>query len=454
MSRMTPDYAELARVDRSNHLHPKTNPVTYQRDGGTMIVGGQGVYLTDSEGNRLLDGVAGLANVNVGYGHPQLIEAIHCQLNELSYFHTFTGFSNPASAALTERLRDRLPATINTFYYVASGSEAIDTAAKIASFYWRRRGQHGKRKFIAFRRGYHGNTVFASALTGMPEYHDQFALPLDDIIWVDPPFQYEQNPGMDEAAFSRLASNRIREAIEAAGPDTVAGLFAEPMLASGGGIIPPKSFWPEVRRICDALGVLLIFDEVITGFGRLGEWLGETAFGVTGDICAMAKGISSAYIPMGAVGLSDRVADVLMNANKYFMHGFSATGHPVAAAATLANIEIIESEGLLAATRTGPGLEWRNGLDGLSRHDIVGDIRRLGFVGVLHLDPAKTGRSGPSKTAPAARFSALCRDRGLIVRGGEEIVLMSPPLCLSASEAAEMIGILDDALTAFASDPD
>lgn len=442
------DYSRFDQMDRALHLHPKTNPVLYKKDGGPMIVAGQGVYVWDSRGTRLLDGVAGLANVNAGYGERRIIDAIADQLSSLSYFHTFTGFSNPTISRLSGVMAERFHG-LTKFYYVSSGSEAIDTSVKFAHYYWRLMGKPAKTGIVGFNKGYHGNTILASALTGMPEYHEQFELPRKGISFIDPPYQFREAPEIGEAEFAEIAAQRLEAELQARGAENIAAFIAEPVLASGGCIVPPASYWSKVREICDAHDILLIFDEVITGFGRLGHWLGGEAFDTQPDICAMAKGISSAYIPMGAVGLSERVGGVLSASDEYLMHGFSASGHPVSAAATLANIQVIEDDDLLANARSGAGQILREGLEELRSHDLVVDARGVGMAMCLELDAARLGAKDPDFVEhPAAVFSHLCRQLGLIVRGNESVVLISPPISMTAREADHMLSMLQMGLKA------
>jgi putrescine---pyruvate transaminase len=327
------DISYVQHLDRAYHLHPKTPPSAYRENGGTMIVRGEGSAVWDERGKRYIDGVAGLANVNVGYGRREIVEAVSAQMSALSYFHCFTAFSNPAAARLSQKLADIMPSQFTNFFYTSSGSEAIDSAVKLAQLYWFERGEPARRHVISRKAAYHGNSIFASALTGMPEYHDQFTLPLSEVSHIEAPYHFRNAPDMSYDLYGLSAADRLEQEIERIGRGNVAAFIAEPIQASGGCIVPPDSYWPRIREICDRHEILLIVDEVITGFGRLGQWLGETAFGFEGDIVAMAKGISSGYVPMGAVGVGAKVAAVIGRSTDYFMHGFSASGHPAACAA-------------------------------------------------------------------------------------------------------------------------
>jgi putrescine---pyruvate transaminase len=437
-------------ADRNHHIHPKTNPKLHLQNGGVMITRAKGVYVWDDRNIALIDGVAGLASVNVGYGHPRLCEAITKQLETLSFFHTFTGFANPASSMLSEKLAQIMPDNINRFYYTSSGSEAVDTVIKFAHFYWKCLGKPQKRITISRDRSYHGSTFMAAALTGMSEYHTQFHVPTENVRRIEAPDHYNNAPDMDEEDYGRFAASKLRDQIEAVGAENVAAFIGEPMMVSGGAIVAPKGYWQEIRKICDDYDILLIIDDVITGFGRLGHWLGGSEYGENGDIVSMAKGISSSYVPMGAVGLSDKVADVIQCADEYFMHGFSSTGNPVAAAATLANIAIIEDEMLLEAVRTGPGQKLRDGIYALASNPLVSNVRGVGMAVAFDLEPQNVGiTSGVAADYPGAVMTVICRNLGLIVRGNEKGTFLSPPLTASNHEIAVILEILNSALKAF-----
>ncbi|MBO6527555.1 aminotransferase class III-fold pyridoxal phosphate-dependent enzyme [Erythrobacter sp.] len=442
-------FAHLESIDRRHHFHPKTDNRAFRETGGPMMVRAEGCYVFDTTGKRYLDAVAGLANVNLGYSDRHVKDAIARQLETLPYWHSFTGTSNDASAALTRKLLDVLPTHLNNLYYIASGSEAIESGVKIAHLFWKRLGKPHKKKLITYDRSYHGNTVLASALTGNSIYHDQFHLPLADIIRLRSPYKFAHGRGETDADFTAQLIEELRAAIESHGPDTIAAIVAEPLQASGGGIVAPDGYWPEVAQLCRDYEVLFIADEVITGLGRLGHWLGSEAFGLEPDIVALAKGITSGYIPLGAVAFSDRVCDPLVASNEYFMHGFSASGHPVAAAAATATIEAIEKQDLLANVISGAGAVLRDALEALQSYEVVAEVRGRGLAVALELEPAVLGKSDPVINAHAAAVCAeICRRLGVLVRGADNTILLSPPLVIDHTEALAIASAIEFALKA------
>lgn len=323
--------AHYQALDAAHHLHPFSDMGALNRTGSRVIVQGEGVYLRDSEGARIIDGMAGLWCVNLGYGRQELIDAACRQMHELPYYNTFFKTTHPPVAELSALLADLMPARFNRFLYCNSGSEANDTALRAVHRYWAVQGKPEKRHVIARHNAYHGSTIAAATLGGMPDMHEQMLSKLEHVAHINQPYWFGEGGTMDPHDFGLECARQLEAKILELGADNVAAFIGEPFQGAGGVIFPPVSYWPEIRRICREHGVLLIADEVIGGFGRTGEWFAHEHFGFEPDVITMAKGITSGYVPMGAVALSDAIADAII-AGGEFNHGFTYSGHPLAAA--------------------------------------------------------------------------------------------------------------------------
>jgi putrescine aminotransferase len=440
--------AHYRALDAAHHLHPFSDTRALNAEGSRVIVRGEGVWLTDSDGNRILDGMAGLWCVNIGHGRPEIAEAVQRQMQELSYYNTFFKTTHPPAVDLAAALAGIAPPTFNRVFFTGSGSESNDTVLRMVRTYWATLGQPDRQVIIARRNAYHGSTVAGASLGGMKPMHRQGGLPIPGIHHIGQPYWFDEGGDLSPADFGLKVARELEEAITALGADKVAAFIAEPVQGAGGVIIPPDTYWPEIQRICDAYGILLVSDEVICGFGRLGRWFGSQYYGTRPDLMPIAKGLSSGYLPIGGVMVSDRVAAVLEETGD-FNHGFTYSAHPVACAAALANLRILKDERLVerVADDIGPYLQqrWR----ALADHPLVGEARMVGLMGALELVPAKPSRR---RFAGDGKIGTLCRDisfrNGLIMRAVRDSMIISPPLVISHAEADELVRLarktLDD----------
>ncbi|MFO7339284.1 MAG: aspartate aminotransferase family protein [Lysobacteraceae bacterium] len=433
------DIRELQRLDAAHHLHPFNDNAALARRGTRILTRGEGCYVWDAEGNRLLDAFAGLWCVNIGYGRQELGQAAARQMEQLAYYNSFFQCTTEPTIRLAAKLAELAPGDINHAFFVNSGSEANDTIFRLVRHFWAVQGKPEKKAFIARHNGYHGTTVAGASLGGMKAMHGQGGLPIPDIHHIDPPYWFGDGGDMDEDEYGLLAARRLEDRILELGPDRVAAFIGEPIMGAIGVYIPPRTYWPEVERICRKYDVLLVADEVICGFGRTGQWFGSQYFGFQPDVMPIAKGITSGYIPLGAALFNDRVAGVLKDAGGELAHGATYSGHPVCAAVALENLRIMEEERIVERAREeiAPYLarRWAE----LGEHRLVGQARIAGLVGALELVPDKPRRSFfPDR----GRVGALCRDialrNGLILRATWDTMLLSPPLVITPGQVDEL----------------
>ncbi|HBM14550.1 MAG TPA: aspartate aminotransferase family protein [Rhodospirillaceae bacterium] len=448
------DVDELVRLDTAHHLHPFTDHKSLAAEGGSRIISrAEGVYLYDSSNNKILDGMAGLWCVNVGYGRDELADVAYRQMKELPFYNTFFKTAHAPSIELATKVASILPEGFNHVTFANSGSEANDTQLRMVHHYWQCAGRPDKRFVIARDNAYHGSTVAGAGLGGMGPMHKQGGKLIPTIHHVMQPYWYKLGGEMSREEFGLAAAKSLEDKILELGPDNVAAFIGEPIQGAGGVIIPPSTYWPEINRICKQYDILLIADEVICGFGRTGEWFGTNTFGIEPDLITMAKGLSSGYLPIAATGVSDRVANMIIDNGGEFYHGYTYSGHPVAAAVALRNIEIIERENLVQKTKmeTGPYLAKK--LEEIKDHPLVGEVRCIGLIGGIELTKNKQTREG---FAPAGRVGTMCRDhffkRNAIMRACGDTMVLSPPLIIKPAEIDELIGILRECLDATAKD--
>ncbi|WP_306026960.1 aspartate aminotransferase family protein [Stappia sp. MMSF_3263] len=433
--------AELRARDAAHHMHPFSDTGALNREGVRVITGAEGVWLTDSDGNRYLDGMAGLWCCQVGHGRDEIADAVNRQMRELDYYNTFFKTSHPPVIALSEKLAELSPPQFNRVFFTSSGSEANDTVFRMVRTYWDLMGKPEKKTIIGRWNGYHGSTLAGTSLGGMAAMHGQGDLPVPGVHHIAQPYWFGEGGDMSPDEFGVWAAGELERAIDRIGEDKVAAFIAEPVQGAGGVIIPPDTYWPEVSRICRERGILLVADEVICGFGRLGSWFGSQHYGIEPDLMPIAKGLSSGYLPIGGVMVADRVADAFIEKGGEFFHGYTYSGHPACCAAALANLEIMQREKLVerVADDIGPYLQakWR----ALGDHPLVGEARMVGLVGALELVPARGDRS--RKFASLGEAGTLCRDlcfdNGLVMRAVRDSMIISPPLVLSHEEADDMI---------------
>lgn len=445
-------------LDAAHHVHPFTDTAALNREGVRVITKADGVYLWDSEGLRLIDGMAGLWCVQLGYGNVELAEAGYEALKTLPYYNHFFKTTNPWTVELAAKLAGLLPEGHTRVLFANSGSEANDTALKLIRYYWNLNGKPNKKIHLSRDYAYHGVTMAAASLSGLTPMHPQWDLPLEGFEKVPAPYWFGARAagygemGPDE--FGILIAHKLEEKILALGPDRVASFAAEPIQGAGGLIFPPATYWPEVVRVCRKYDVLLHLDEVITGFGRTGEWFGAQTYAIAPDIMTMAKGLSSGYQPISAVSLGERMAQTLLNANEELVHGFTYSGHPVTSAVALKNLELIEQRGLVSRVKNeiGPYLQ-RRLREVFADHPLVGEVRGLGLLAAIELVPDKKVRGFfPQDRDVGARCRNYCFKGGLIMRAIRDTMVLSPPLVISESEIEEIIAKAKDAIDATARD--
>lgn len=412
----------------------------------------EGIYIWDSEGRRIIDGLAGLGCVTIGYGRRELAAAAAQQMEQLSFSQSFFKTTNEPAIRLAEKLVALTPAGLNHVFYSTSGSEANETSLKLARRYWTLRGKPEKRVAIARGNAYHGSTIAMGSLSGLPHAQGwDDGPPLPGISHIGAPYWYLHGAGQSPDDFGLTAARWLEEKILALGAETVAVFFAEPMQGAGGAIIPPDTYWPEIQRICRQYDILLAVDEVVTGFGRAGTWFGCEAFGITRpDLLALAKGITSSYFPLSATLVSDPIADLLIREGGEFYHGFTNSGHPVGCAVALENLRIMEDEGLIAhAAAIAP--HFANGIAQLGRHPLVGDARAKGLLAGLQLVADKEARQLFDEHLHVGDLcSTLALDRGLALRAIGDTMALMPPLTITIDQLDEVFAITRAALDAVA----
>lgn len=432
------------QLDASHHLHPFSDLKEMQEAASTRVIErAQGVYIYDSEGNKILDGMSGLWCVNMGYGHQELIDAAHAQIQQLPYYNSFFRTTHPPVAELSELLAEVTPPQFNHTFFTGSGSEANDTVIRMVRQYWVNLGQAGKSTIISRENAYHGSTMAGASLGGMKSMHAEVGLPIPGIEHIAQPYVYEASveagSAVDPEEVGRAAAQALEDKIDELGEGKVGAFIAEPIQGAGGVIIPPDNYWPLIQEICKARNILLIADEVICGFGRTGEWFGSNYYAIEADLMPIAKGLSSGYLPIAAVLVSDRVADVLLHKNTEFAHGFTYSGHPVCAAVAVANIKLMQSMNIVKQVHenTAPYLakKWQS----LASHPLVGEARCLGMLGALELveDKANFKRFDAERKVGTICRDA-CIDNGIVMRAVGDKMVISPPLIIGYAEIDEL----------------
>jgi putrescine aminotransferase len=433
--------AEWKSNDQRHHMHPFTDHKELGEKGGTRIITrADGVYIYDSDGHKILDGMAGLWCVNLGYGRQQLVDAAAEQMKQLPYYNSFFQCTHPPAIELSELLSELSPGDFNHVFFTGSGSEANDTQIRLIRRYWDLKGQSEKMTIIARKNAYHGSTLGGASLGGMSAMHEQMVLPVPGIEHIDQPYQFELGAGLSAEQFGLQQARLLEEKILEIGVDRVAAFIGEPVQGAGGVIIPPDSYWPEIQRICDEYGILLVADEVITAFGRLGEWFGSTRFGIRPDLISIAKGVTSGYLPLGGALVSDRVAEVVIGEGGEFAHGYTYSGHPVACAVALANLRIMQEENIVQRVRQHTAPYFKERWGSLAEHPLVCEARSLGLVGAIEIVKNKESRERFDKDLGAgSRCRDFCVNNGIVMRPVGDTMIVSPPLIVENMHIDELV---------------
>ena len=442
---------QLSAMDRASTLHPFTALRAFEADetGGPRIVErGEGIRITDAEGKTSIDGFAGLYCVNIGYGRTEVADAIAEQARQLAYYHCYAGHTTRALARLSQRLVELAPGDMRKVFYGLSGSDANETQAKLVWHYHNLIGKPDKKKIIARERGYHGCSVVSGSMTGMNFYHAHMDMPVSGILHTGVPHYYwGAEAGESEREFSRRRADELEQMILAEGADTVGAFIGEPVLGTGGIIPPPEGYWEEIQAVLDKYDVLLIADEVVTAFGRIGAWFGSERYGMQPDLITVAKGLTSAYAPLSAVIIGKRVADALSAHSDEigaFSHGYTYSGHPICVAAANANLDVLEREGIVEHV-AGLGTALRDTLaQAVEGSPIVGEVRGTGMLAAIEFvaDPEKRLRFDAGLKV-GARISAACLEGGLIARAMPhgDILGFAPPLITTRDDMQEIAAI-------------
>jgi putrescine aminotransferase len=448
--------AELQAIDAAHHMHPFTHGNQLSAKGARVITGASGVWLKDSEGEEILDGMAGLWCVNIGYGRTELADAAARQMQELPFYNTFFQTTHVPALMLAKKLAELAPRDLNNVFFASGGSDANDTNIRLVRTYWAEKGQPERDVIISRWNAYHGSTIGGTSLGGMKGMHGQGGLPIPGIAFIDQPHWWAEGGDMTPEEFGLERAQQLEAKIKEVGSDKVAAFIAEPIQGAGGVIVPPETYWPEIQRICTKYDILLIADEVICGFGRTGSWFGSETVGIEPDIITVAKGLSSGYIPIGASIVSDKVADVLRDTE--FNHGYTYSGHPVACAVALENLRIIEEENIVDQVRDVTAPYLRKKWEALADHPLVDDVNIIGMMGSIALTPDKATRAAFAAEEGTVGF--ICRDRcfanNLVMRSVGDRMIISPPLTITCDEIDILIEravkSLDECLTQIKAD--
>ncbi|MFQ6574804.1 aspartate aminotransferase family protein [Pseudomonas sp. UM16] len=437
MSVNNPQTREWQDLSRDHHLAPFTDYKQLKEKGPRIITKAQGVHLWDSEGNKILDGMAGLWCVAVGYGREELVDVAAKQMRELPYYNLFFQTAHPPALELAKAVSAVAPEGMTHVFFTGSGSEGNDTNLRMVRHYWAVKGKPQKQVIIGRINGYHGSTVAGAALGGMSGMHAQSGT-LPGIVHIPQPYWFGEGGDMTPDEFGVWAAEQLEKKILEVGEDNVAAFIAEPIQGAGGVIIPPDTYWPKIKEILAKYEILFIADEVICGFGRTGEWFGSDYYDLKPDLMTIAKGLTSGYIPMGGVIVRDEVAKVVSEGGD-FNHGFTYSGHPVAAAVGLENLRILRDEKIIERVReeTAPYLQKR--LRELNDHPLVGEVRGLGMLGAIELVKDKATRARYEDQGAGMICRQFCFDNGLIMRAVGDTMIIAPPLVISREEIDELV---------------
>ncbi|MBL8844636.1 MAG: aspartate aminotransferase family protein [Hyphomicrobium zavarzinii] len=447
-TRLKNSTTELRDLDALHHLHPFTNHKSLRAGGARVIVKGDGPYIWDSEGKRILDGMAGLWTTNVGYGRAELADAARDQMLELPFYNTFFRTTHPPVIALSQKLAEITPPHINQVFYGSSGSESNDTAIRLIRHYWALKGEPRRRIIISRKNAYHGSTIAAGSMGGMPHVHQHSYPVYEGFRHVMDPYWFgEGKDGESLDEFGLRAAKALEDEILAVGPENVAAFAAEPVQGAGGVKIPPATYWPAVQKIIDKYGILFLADEVITGFGRLGTWFASDYYGLKPNLITFAKAVTSGYIPLSGLLIDDRIVEALMGHDDDFNHGYTFSGHPVACAVALKNLEIMEREKLVQRVNEVGAPALAKVFEKFKDHPLVGEVRTVGMLGAIELVADKRTRR---RFDNPGRVGLICRDHffreGFIMRAVFDTMVCAPPLIWGEEQFAEAERVIRKAL--------
>jgi putrescine aminotransferase len=430
------------QTDAEHHLHPFTDTQALAAKGARVIARGDGIHIEDNDGKRYLDAMSGLWCVNLGYGQQPLIEAATRQLNELAYYNCFFQTTTPPAAELAELLASVAPPGFKHVFFANSGSESNDTNIRLVRRYWDLMGQPQRRVIISRKNAYHGSTIAAGSLGGMAYMHDQGGV-IPDIEHIQQPYWFEHDRSISKAEFGMVAAGWLEEKILEVGPDKVAAFIGEPIQGAGGVIIPPETYWPEIQRICDKYGILLISDEVICGFGRTGRMWGCQSMGTRPDLITFAKGVTSGYVPLGGVMVGERVAKVLIEKGGDFNHGYTYSGHPVACAVAIANLRLLQELDVVRTVREELAPRLARHFSDLQDHPLVGSAETFGMMGGIHLVKDKASNTPfPAEQEIGMLCRGICFDNGLVMRAVGDRMVIAPPLIMTPPQMDVMTALI------------
>ena len=443
---MKTDTASLREIDQAHHLHPFTDFHDYQEHGGRIMSRAEHVYIYDSDGHRMMDGMSGLWCCNLGYSQKSIIDAVYAQMQELPYYNNFFQCSNQPAVELAKALVEVTPPQFNHVFFTNSGSEANDTNLRLAHRYYQLLGKPQKKLIISRKNAYHGSTIAAASLGGMSGMHKQ-TNGLDYVHHINQPHWFEEGGDDSQEDFGIRVARELEAKIDELGEDNVAAFIAEPVQGAGGVIIPPDSYWPEIKRICDERDILLIMDEVICGFGRTGNWFGCETYGLEPDLMTFAKAVTNGYMPLGGVMVSDKLTEVLLAGGGEFTHGLTYSGHPAACAAGLATLRVLHDSNVIETSARDIAPHFQSRLRELEEHRIVGQVRGRGMFAAVELVSDKGSRE---RLAPDSAGAVYCRNManasGLMVRQTGDAMITAPPLVCNIQEIDFLVDKLAEAL--------
>lgn len=443
LNRKTRTTAEWQAADAAHFLHPFTDFQSLAKKGSRVITRAENLYLWDSDGHRIFDAMSGLWCVNVGYGQQALVDAATEQLQQLPFYNAFFQTATPPAIELAELLSEVTPPGFEHVFFTGSGSEGNDTVVRMVRRYWDLHGQPQRQTIISRHNAYHGSTMAGASLGGMRDMHAQGGLPIPGIVHIEQPFWFTHGRSMSRDEFGLVAAGWLEKKILEVGPENVAAFIGEPIQGAGGVIVPPATYWPEIQRICDRYGILLVADEVICGFGRTGQWWGSETLGFRPDLMTFAKGVTSGYVPLGGVMVGERVARTLIERGGEFNHGYTYSGHPVACAVGVANIRLIQREGLVDRVREDTGPYLAALYASLADHPLVGETQTCGLMAALQLVRDKdSGTLFDPSLAVGMVCRGHCFGNGLIMRAVGDRMIIAPPLVITRSQIDELGGLI------------